>query len=116
MSLLDIIKMNYLRMLSVDCSTVTYSPGPMIVYALTLNATSVSGGKFVSVWFVSGVLVQIKNLLRLEQTSYSMINPFDSNGGLHDSVKFVNVEFIVRLNTSPGTFKLICTKTFNLQF
>ena len=62
--------MNYLRMLSVDSSTVTYSPGPMMVYALTLNATSVSGGKFVSEWLVSDVLVQIKDSLRLEQTSY----------------------------------------------
>ena len=60
----------YLRMLSVESSTVTYSPGPMMVYALTLNVTTVLGGMFVSVWFVSDVLVQINILLKLEQTSY----------------------------------------------
>ena len=57
-------------MLSVESSTVTYSPGPMMVYALTLNVTTVLGGMFVSVWFVSDVLVQINILLKLEQTSY----------------------------------------------
>ena len=62
--------MNYLRMLSVDSSAVTYSPDPMMVYALTLNVTSVSGGKSVSVWFVCDVLVQIKVLQWLKQTSY----------------------------------------------
>ena len=57
-------------MLSVESSTVTYSPGPMMVYALTLNVTTVLGGIFVSVWFMSDVLVQINILLKLEQTSY----------------------------------------------
>ena len=57
-------------MLSVESSTVTYSPGPTMVYALTLNVTSELGGMFVSVWFVSDVLVQINILLKLEQTSY----------------------------------------------
>ena len=91
-------------MLSVESSTNTYSPGPMMVYALTLKITSVSGGKFVSVWFVHDVLVQINFLLMLEQTSYSVITPFDSNGGLHDNLKPVNVEFTVSSNTSPGTW------------
>ena len=83
-------------MLSVESSTDTYSPGPMVVYALTLKVTSVSGGKFISVWFVTEVLVQINFLLMLKQTSYSMITPFDSNGGLHDKLKFVNVAFTIR--------------------
>ena len=39
----------YVRMLSVESSTVTYSPGPMMVYALTLNVATVSGGKSVCV-------------------------------------------------------------------
>ena len=49
------------------------------------------------------VLVQINFLLMLEQTSYTVITPFDSNGGLHDNLKPVNVEFTVSSNTSPGT-------------
>ena len=98
---------SYLRMLSVESSTVTYSPGPMMVYALTLNVTAVLGGKFVSEWFVSDVLVQINNSMRLEQTSYWIITPFASNGDFHDSVKFVNVAFTLRSNTSPGTYKLM---------
>ena len=90
-------------MLSVESSTVTYSPGPMMVYALTLNITTVSGGKSVSVWLVSDVLKQIRGLLRLKQTSYSITTPFNSDGGLHDRVNFVKVVFIVRSNTVPGT-------------
>ena len=90
-------------MLSVDFSTVTPSPGPMMVYALTVNVTAVLGGKYVSVWFVSDVLVQVKLLLKLEQTSYTVTTPFISNGGLHDNIKFVNVAFIFRSNTAPGT-------------
>ena len=105
MRLHDLIMLEeiYLRIPSVDSLTVTYSPGPMMVYALTLNVASVSGEKFISVWFVSDVLVHIKVSLMLEQTSYSIITPFISNGGPHDSIKFVNVVFIVRSNTAPGT-------------
>ena len=62
--------MNYLRMLSVESSTVTYSPGPMMVYALTFNEASVSGGMFVRVRFVHDVLKQLKVSLKLRQTSY----------------------------------------------
>ena len=107
---------SYLRMLSVDSSTVTYSPGPMMVYALTLNVTAVSGGKYVSVRFVSDVLVQVKVSLKLEQTSYTVTTPFISNGGLHDNMKFVNAAFIFRSNTAPGTNKLITQKMHTKLF
>ena len=51
-------------------SGVFNSPGPMMVYALTMNVTTVLGGEFVSVWFVSDVLMQVKFVLWIEQTSY----------------------------------------------
>ena len=38
---------------------VTYSPGPMMVYALTLNVTTELGGRSLSVWCVSDVLILI---------------------------------------------------------
>ena len=57
-------------MLSVESSAVTYSPGPMMVYALTLNVTTVLGGQSLKVCCVADVLVQINSLLMLEHTSY----------------------------------------------
>ena len=59
------------RTLSVEFSTVTFSPGPMIVYALTAIEREVSGAMFISVWFVVDVLVQLNiSLSELsEQTS-----------------------------------------------
>ena len=55
--------MHNLRTLSVKSSTVTFSPGPMMVYALTAIETKVSGGMFISMWFVADVLVQLNNSL-----------------------------------------------------
>ena len=47
----------HLRILSVDACPVTYTPGPMMVYALTLNVTTVLGGRSLSVCCVVDVLV-----------------------------------------------------------
>ena len=79
------------RTLSVKSATVTFSPGPMMVYAVTAIETKVSGGMFISVSFVADVLVQLNiSLSELsEQTSYTIITPFNSSGGLHDSVNSV---------------------------
>ena len=76
------------RTLSVKPATVTFSPGPMMVYAVTAIETKVSGGMFISESFVADVLVQISISLS-EQTSYTIITPFNSSGGLHDSVNSV---------------------------
>ena len=59
------------RILSVKFSTITFSPGPIMVYALTAIETEVSGGILISAWFVADVLVQINiSLPELsEQTS-----------------------------------------------
>ena len=45
-----------LRIISVDALSVMFSPGPMMVYALTLNTTTVLGGRSLSVCCVADVL------------------------------------------------------------
>ena len=83
---------------------VTYSPGPMMVYALTLNVNVVLGGRCLS---VSGVVVELivefDVPLPLNRSSYTMITPFDTNGGLHETVSCVTAVVADRLDTGPGT-------------
>ena len=49
--------MHHLRISVVDSMFETASPGPMIVYALTLYSTAVLGGRSLSVSCVADVLV-----------------------------------------------------------
>ena len=44
-------------LIAVDACPVTFSPGPMIVYALTLNVITVLGGRSLSMSCVADVLV-----------------------------------------------------------
>ena len=53
------------RMSVVDVLFDTASPGPMMVYALTLNVTTVLGGRSRSVCCVADVLVQFNTPLML---------------------------------------------------
>ena len=46
----------YSRTVVVDVCIVTFSPGPMMVYALTLNTTKVLGVRSLSVCCVADVL------------------------------------------------------------
>ena len=48
---------NHSRISVVDVFSITVSPGPMMVYALTLNVIIVLGGRYLSVCCVADVLV-----------------------------------------------------------
>ena len=89
---------------SVVACPVTYSPGPMMVYALTLNVNVVLGGRALS---VSAVVVELTvefNVpLPLNRSSYTMITPFGTDGGLHETVSCVTAVVADRPDTGPGT-------------
>ena len=78
----------------------------MMVYALTLNVNVVLGGRCVS---VSGVVVELivdfDVPLPLKRSSYTMITPFDTDGGLHETVSCVTAEVADRQDTGPGTVR-----------
>ena len=89
---------------SVVACPVTYSPGPMMVYALTLNVNVVLGGRYVSVSdMVVELIVEFDVPLPLNRSSYTMITPFVTEGGLHETVSCVTVLVADRLDTGPGT-------------
>ena len=76
----------------------------MMVYALTLNVNTVLGGRCVS---NSRVVVELIDEfvvpLPLNRSSYTMITPFGTEGGLHETVSCVTAVVADRLDTGPGT-------------
>ena len=94
----------YLRTIAaVDACPVTISPDPMMVYALTLNVATVLGGRSLSVCCVADVLVQLNTPLLLVHTSYAMMTPFGSEGGVHETVTDILSEVADKPDTGPGT-------------
>ena len=76
----------------------------MMVYALTLNVNVVLGGSCVS---VSGMVVELTDEfvvpLPLNKSSYTMITPFGTDGGFHETKSCVTAVVADRLDTGPGT-------------
>ena len=93
------------RTLSVDGYSVTYSPGPMMVYALTLNVTTVLvlGGRgdlsVCAVWLMCWLL---------ERISYTMMTLLDFEGGVHETVNCTIPEVVCKQDTGLGTVYM-CT-------
>ena len=86
----------------------------MMVYALTLNVTTVLGGRSLSVCCVADVLTVVVDelhkhtSLKLKRSSYTMISPLGSEGGLHETVSCVTAVVADRLDTGPGTVYHAC--------
>ena len=86
----------------------------MTVYALILNVNVVLGGRYVSVSdMVVELIVEFDVPLPLKRSSYTMITPFGTDGGLHDTVSCVTDEVADRLDTGPGTVQpcMLCGNT-----
>ena len=88
----------------------SYSPGPMMVCAQTLNVKNVFGGRPLSMCCVADVLTDAVDelhkhfsLLKLKRSSYTMITPLGSEGGFHERVSCVIAGVADRLDTGPGT-------------
>ena len=64
----------------------------------------VLGGRYVS---VSGMVVELTDEfvvpLPLNRSSYTMITPFGTEGGLHETVSCLTPMVADRLDTGPGT-------------
>ena len=66
---------------------VTFGPGPIIVYALTLNVMLVFGGRSLIVCCVADVKFDIPLLaLLMECTPYLTMTPLGSDGGFQNMV------------------------------
>ena len=77
---------NYnLRIFPVLASAVTLSPGPMMVYAVTLNVATVLGLKPFSVCCVADVLVLSNPCPVLYPIWYATMRPLGSEGEIHES-------------------------------
>ena len=75
----------------------------MMVYALILYVTTVLGERSLSVSCVADVLVKLNTPLLLEYTSYAMMTPLGSEGGLHEMVSCTASWVADRSDTGPGT-------------
>ena len=106
---------NYLQLRSVDACPDTSSPGPMMVYALTLNVTIVLGGRSLNTYCLTVVLTIVvdelheHSSLTLNRSSYAMTTPLGSEGELHKRVSCVTAVVADSLDTGPGT-TIIITK------